>query len=257
MRFVLLIVVVIVPAGSLAAREPVRPPTPATHLVLNDLEEPAPGEHFYVMIFSGQRLVKTARYTHCWATVVHETRRGTDPTELQIHTISWMPATLQIRPASLHPERGANLGLIETVENVALAHRERVSVWGPYECRPRFYVRFLVQKAFLESGQIGYQCIDDIGETARKGNGCDCIHAITDMDPEYGRARYPLSSFGESAGREIVIKRLLQHNSLIHAETTHDWVLAAVGLEQYPMIRRQYDDGVLRRLGPIVSHRRP
>ena len=81
----------------------------------------------------------------------------------------------------------------------ALGNRERISVWGPYECRPSFFRRFLIQKEFIESGRIGYQCSDNCGEAARIGNGCDCIHAVTDMDPEYGRENYPLIWFGDSA----------------------------------------------------------
>ena len=36
-----------------------------------------------------------------------------------------------------------------------------------YEGRPRFYRRFVVQKQFLESGTVGYQCVDNVGEAAR------------------------------------------------------------------------------------------
>jgi hypothetical protein len=64
-----------------------------------------------------------------------------------------------------------------------------------------------VQKGFLESGAIGYQAIDVVGEAARNGNGCDCIHAITDQDPLFTRNRYPLRRFGNSAS-EFIVKEM-------------------------------------------------
>ena len=66
----------------------------------------------------------------------------------------------------------------ETLE-YARQNRERVSLWGPYECRTSFYRRFLVQKHFLETSGIGYQCVDNWGEAAHAGDGTNCIHAIT------------------------------------------------------------------------------
>ena len=39
---------------------------------------------------------------------------------------------------------------------------------------------------------------DSRGEAARTGDGCDCIHAVTDMDPAYPRAGYPLLLYGQA-----------------------------------------------------------
>ena len=79
-----------------------------------------------------------------------------------------MPATLDIRPLSLHIEPGVNLELHETLR-YALDTGEHIAQWGPYECRPELYYRTVVQKDFLESGAMGYQCIDTIGEAGRTG----------------------------------------------------------------------------------------
>jgi hypothetical protein len=87
-----------------------------------------------------------------------------------------------------------------------------------------------VQKEFLESGRIGYQAIDDVGEAARTGDGCDCIHAMTDMDPLYSRSRYPLIRFGESATRSVV-RELTRRDILINPDQTHDWLNAALGID--------------------------
>jgi hypothetical protein len=137
-------------------------------------------------------------------------------------------------------EQGVNLNLYEAIR-YAQSNGERVSMWGPYECRPSFYRRFLVQKEFLESGQIGYQALDNGGEAARLGNGCCCIHAITDMDPEYGRANYPLIWFGDSAAEHIV-NRFRERGSLLNPEVEHDWLIEALGLHCYCVVRRHYQD---------------
>jgi hypothetical protein len=121
---------------------------------------------------------------------------------------------------------------------------ERVSMWGPYECLPSFYRRFLIQKAFVESGRIGYQCDDNCGEAARTGDGSCCIHAVTDMDPEYGRDNYPLIWFGDPAS-EHVVNRLHERGSLIHPEVEHDWLIEALGLDAYRIVRRHYQDRLI------------
>ena len=216
----------------------VRPPTPAKDLPRVGLEEPPPGEHFYIMLFASQQTpLRIPRLSHSWATVIHVTEAADGKEQhIEHHTISWMPASLVIHPYYFHPVAPLNLNLHDTI-GYALEKKERVSEWGPYECIPRLYVRFLVQKQFLESGSIGYQCTDNAGEAAHKGNACDCIHAITDFDPEYQRSRYPLLWFGESATR-IVVARVHEAKVLIHPDKTHDWLNARLGLDQYPIVKR-------------------
>ena len=116
-------------------------------------------------------------------------------------------------------------------------------MWGPYECLPSFFHRFLVQKAFLESGRIGYQCDDNNGEAARTGDACCCIHAITDMDPDYGRDNYPLIWFGDSASEHIV-DRFAERKSLIHPEIEHDWHRCAKP-SGAGIVRRHYQDRLI------------
>jgi hypothetical protein len=187
-----------------------------------------------------------ARWTHTWASLVRVRQQpGQQPAIDQI-AISWLPATLDIHPLSFHVEKGVNVDLHETIE-YALAHKEEVSQWGPYECRPRLYYRSLEQKGYLESGEIGYQCIDDIGEAARKGNGCDCIHALTDQDPLFRRNRYPLRRFGNRAS-EFVVKEMWRRGLLIQPEQTHDWLNEVLGLDRYPIKHRRYQGAVDERL---------
>jgi hypothetical protein len=221
-----------------------KPPTPADDIpprVSAGIISP-PGERYYILVFGSQSTPKQAKYTHTWATAVRVTAAdGRIEATVEEHTISWMPRTLVIRPLARASETGVNLGLHVTIDEM-LKHDERVSVWGPYEIGPGLFQRFLIQKQFLESGQVGYQCIDSWGEAARLGTGCDCIHAITDMDPQFDRREYPLSRFGDAASRHIV-RELRERPVIIGPGRNHDWLLAALGLGEYPLVR-QYHVGL-------------
>jgi hypothetical protein len=112
-----------------------RPPTPARDV--NSLALLAAGkpeyEHYYVLIFGSQLPVAIPRYTHTWATMVKTSEPPGGPCRvLEVQTISWMPATLDIHPLRCWVECGANLDLCTTLHEV-LRHKERVSLWGPYE----------------------------------------------------------------------------------------------------------------------------
>ena len=136
-------------------------------------------------------------------------------------------------------EKGTNLDL-DTTLKVVLHNGEHVSLWGPFETWHGLYDRFLTQKAFLESGAIGYQCTDDIGEAARTGTGCDCFHAISDVDPQFDRREYPLLFYGNRASQNIV-RQISERPILIHPGQTHDWLISALGLDQYPIVQCRYD----------------
>jgi hypothetical protein len=230
-------------APGCAARA-IRPPTPAAELDRAAINFAAPDEHFYVLIFASQRHLRRPAYSHTWATVVRAVDRpGQCPAVDQVDTISWLPATLKIRVLRPCVEPGTNFSMHESIV-YAKANRERVSMWGPYECQPSLYRRFLVQKEFIDSGQIGYQCNDNVGEAARKGNGCCCIHAITDMDPEYGRGNYPLLWYGDPASEHIV-NRIHQVGALLHPEVEDDWLLDPLGLNDCTIVRRHYHDRLI------------
>lgn len=216
----------------------VRPPTPAKDLADAWMSETRPGERFYITLFGSQSTPRIPRRTHSWATVLRVIdQEDGKPPRVESHTISWLPASFRLRTWSMHPELGVNVGLKETLDYV-LAEGEHVTQWGPYECRPNLYYRFLVQKEFLESGRVGYQLIDTVGEAARKGNGCDCIHAMTDMDPKFSRNHYPLIRYGES-GTRFVVRELRRRDVLIDPGQTHAWLNACLGLDAYPTIRRR------------------
>jgi hypothetical protein len=210
-------------------------------------DDPVPGERYYILVFGSQSVPRVPRFTHTWATVVKTVETaGGSPQVAEVHTISWMPADLHIHPWHFRPETGGNLELHETIK-YALSEREKVAEWGPYEIRPRVYRRFLLQKDYMESGRVGYQCTDTIGVESN-GTGCDCIHSITDMDPLLEREYYRLTRFGQAGGKGIA-SELTARSVLIEPEVTHDWLNAALGLCCYH-IEHRTDVSRLRRPSP-------
>lgn len=219
----------------------IRPPTPAMSVPVQELEKEIkpPDERYYLIIFGSQSPLKRPKYTHTWATAI----KVTDPefglkVEVEPHTISWMPKTLDIKAWSLFVEPGVNLELKDTIE-LMLKSDQRISMWGPYEMRVGLFKKFLMQKEFLESGEIGYQCVDTKGEAAWRRNGCDCIHAITDADVEFSRKHYHLRRYGETAS-EFIVQQCFERCLLLKPETTHDWLIPKLGLQKYPIVHRRY-----------------
>ncbi len=216
-----------------------RTPTPAAQVRFQELETPPPptGERYYALVFGSQSHPKVAKYTHTWATAVRVLDQGPDkPPVIQPHTISWMPASLDVRICRFWIEPGVDLDLHTTMQLV-LSQEQRVSVWGPYEIRPGIYRKFLMQKEFIDSGQVGYQAVDVIGEAALTGYGCDCIHAITDADAMFPRGYYPLRRFGDDAS-QFIVNQLLERGAVLDPGRTHDWLIPTLKLDQYPIHRR-------------------
>jgi hypothetical protein len=243
-----LLVVLALAAGAGCSVLAKKAPTPAARIDEAELAEvpPPPGERFYLLVFGSHDLARRPAYTHTWATLVRAVEQpGGAPPLLETHTISWLPTKLDIDTLSFKIEPGANLDLHATLRRV-IDTRQGVAMWGPYEVWHGFAHRFLVQKAFLDSGAIGYQCIDNVGEAARTGLGCDCIHAITDMDPVYPRWRYPLLFYGQPASGNLV-RRLMHSPIFVDPPRTHDWLVASLGLCDYDIERRRY-------VGRVVPH---
>jgi len=211
------------------------PDTPARHVRVQDLNQPeAPGDRYYLLVFGSQTTPKLPRYTHTWVTFA----RARPGAAVEQHSISWMPATLDIHPWDFTIERGVNLGLDASVR-MALDQDERVSLWGPYEIRPGLYRKLMIQKGFIESGAIGYQCIDTVGEAGETGKGSNCVHAISDADSRFRRQAYPLAYFGDAAS-EHILRLLVLRGAVPDPGTTHDWLIPALGLDRFPIARREY-----------------
>ena len=216
-------------------------PTPAAQIddrVLARVPAP-PNERYYLIMFASENALHQPKYSHTWGTLVRaiSSPECSEPS-LEVQTISWLPTTLEIDATSRHVEPGTNFDLHVTMKEM-LRTKQKIEMWGPYEVWHGFAYRFKMQKDYLESGAVGYQCNDMMGEAARLGNGCDCIHAIADMDPLYPRWRYPLAFYGPSATANLV-RRFMHSPVTIDARQTHDWLICRLGLNDYPMERRTY-----------------
>ncbi len=78
------------------------------------------GEAYYVMVFGSESHPKQLRYTHTWATFIKATGECSDPNAyaLEYNTISWLPATLEVKVLRPWPEPGVNLNLYQTLRAV-------------------------------------------------------------------------------------------------------------------------------------------
>lgn len=216
-------------------------PTPAANINSAELAAtpPQPGVRHYLIVYGSEKNLVQPAYTHTWATVVTASDLPNCPEPaVYEETISWLPVQLPINARSRTVVPGRNYGLDETIKYM-LDTKQDLAMWGPYEVWHGFAYRFRVQKGFLDSGAVGYQCIDTVGEAGRTGDGCDCIHSVTDMDPAYPRWGYPLFLYGQRASARLV-RRVMHSPVTIGAPATHDWIIPRLGLDRYPIDRREY-----------------
>jgi hypothetical protein len=219
-------------------------------LLVLGLAAPAHGDEFYYVLVFGSQLTpaRCIAPSHTFAAFVKATGHGpcAENYQLEAHTISWMPRTLDVRAAALLPEPGQNVGLDATIR-WALATGQRVSLWGPFQIDRNLYEGALREICYLESGQAQYKVIDNGWPANRVSN---CIHAV---DAAAGRWRLQLfdHSFGETASYHVA-EQLLPW--IIDPCRKHSWIVDRMGLRAYPMIERNWENprsGVL--MGPIFS----
>jgi hypothetical protein len=177
------------------------------------------------------------KYSHTFATVVRATGETADlrTWRLEAHSISWMPATLQIRVCRLRPEPGTNLTLKGTLQ-FAVDNGFQIKQWGPYAIRPRSYWRFLSRVQSLESGSFQYQAVDPL---QRDVNVTDCIHAISDLDPIHERTSYLWIRFGDNATHHLV-KMMHRNQGIIDPGMDLAWMSARMGLDCFPIEQQHF-----------------
>ena len=200
-------------------------------LVANFSVSATAGEAYYVLIFGSQTSPKQLKYTHTWATFVHTVGEGTDPNGYFVEhlTISWLPATLKVKVLTLKPETGVNLDLEQSIRAM-LANKENITMWGPFVTSPMLYERAARQVYKLESGSEQYRAWDgpfnlDIS---------DCIHAVADIDPDFGRTHYPLIRIGKPASR-FIARSFVSRFSEVKKTQDNAWLVARLGIDRYPI----------------------
>lgn len=192
----------------------------------------APNQYF-VLVFASERDGRSMNYSHTWATFVKATAALPQGFILETHTISWLPENGMIRVAALLPEPGRNFNLQSTF-TWALDSGQRIFMWGPYQINQDLYRRALAQQALLESGVVRYKAIDTGRRSDRVSN---CVHAVTGV-PDGHRLRVTSLQWGETAS--ALVTREMEP-WLINPCQTHDWLVCALGLNRYPIVRRNLE----------------
>jgi hypothetical protein len=194
-------------------------------------------DFYYVAVFASQTIPANPDYSHTFAAFVKASGEGPCPTAFAVEDcfcISWLPANLKVRTHALLPECGHNFGLHETIDN-ALANGERVSAWGPYRIDKELYENAKHQIHLLESGEVRYKAVDSGRRTDHISN---CIHAVSACAQGH-RLRILSPGFGQTASWVVGQRfgRFIQNT-----DETYEWVYAYLGLEDYPIYRRDFDD---------------
>lgn len=179
---------------------------------------PLGGSRCFVCVYSWQEAPPITNEAHTWATAIRVTSVA-EGVVVETQTISWLPADVDIQVFSPRPETGRNFTLEESLALTRTRPKKvRISLWGPYEIRERTYDAFVNRKAVLESGIYRYRAIDSF---RRETQNVNCIHAITDLDSEFERERYPLFRFGDRASAYIADQMRLR-NVILDPTRTHD-----------------------------------
>jgi hypothetical protein len=194
------------------------------------------------LIFGSQSHPKQLRYTHTWATFVKVVGEGPDLSQyaIEYHTISWYPASFNVRVLAPFPEPGVNLDLYQTIDAVT-RNNESITMWGPFVMEREIYERSLRVAQILDSGEAQYRAIS----TARNLLISDCIHAVAAIDPVFGRSHYPLIRIGKPASRYIA-RQVVTRSVFDQYAYDNSWLIPRLGLDRYPIevippqqIRRQ------------------
>jgi hypothetical protein len=203
---------------------------------------------YFILIFTAQSQPKIPRATHTWAVMVQADASGT----VVADTISWLPTDLRIKPYHFAVEPGMNRSYEATISHILAESEQRITLWGPYEASGECYERFLAQKERLESGAVGYQCLDFIGANALHHRGCNCVHALT---PVHGTSLGDVTQqYGDDSG-EFISEVLLRRGYAAPYRREHDWLLTTLELDSVPMLRRIVTPPVMAGATPLGSFR--
>jgi hypothetical protein len=187
-------------------------------------------ESYYVLIFGSQSVPKRPRHTHSWATFVRAPAGET--AAIEDLTLSWLPATLNVRPLALRAERGVNLGLHETIGAMS-ADGQRIRMWGPYQIDGALYERARAHKAQLDSGFLSYKALDSRRSSSAVSN---CMHAVCDA-LGIPRNSIPESQVQGEAASSAIASILRSSGRTLDRSARHDWIVARLGLTSYAIGR--------------------
>lgn len=194
------------------------------------------GEDYFLLMFGSQQIPNKPQYSHSSATFVKVCWPGDGPCPanpvLQPVTISWLPCDMKFKLIA-RAECGRNFDL-DTTLRWCYCNDMRVSLWGPYRICPELYYKALHIAARLEGGRVRYKAVDTGYNSAYVSN---CIHAIANV-VQGPRVRVATPGWGEMASFYILRE---YEPYIVQPGCRHDWVALALGLQQYPIIYREYE----------------
>jgi hypothetical protein len=186
MHLRLVVLVGSVAAAPLFAQTPTAPTPPTASASCAD--------RYSITLYGGHASVFRPRTGHTWA-LYTRTSPADDgqPVVAETFVISWMPATLKIRPFAPRPETGVNLTHEQTMEFMTAGRRPWVESFGPFEITADRFAQGQTQKAWLESGVVKYH---GLGFFGRRGDVMHCIDAVTRTDPKWEQKASPSMANG-------------------------------------------------------------
>ena len=203
---------------------------------------PVVAARYYFTLFAGQSSPYRPRTAHTWAVYAKATPTTGGSLAIESLTISWLPATGPVQPLNHRPVPGRNYSLDETFA-VMRSHNAKVSHWGPYEIDMGRYQLAQQQVRHLESGVAQYRAVDSFNLNPEILN---CVHAVTHAAPAVRNRIQPVIRFGEP-GTSRLAKLYVRGGAFAGYPETHDWVLAAIGGNRYPSIKREPGEFIPRR----------
>ena len=190
---------------------------------------------YFMLLFSQERDPRAPRFSHTYAAFVHAQRAaGEKDYRLETHSISWLPASLDIRLLR-RAETGVNLSLKASLD-LSKSLDTRISMWGPFQIKKELYDRAVRQESELSRGGILWKAWD--GAFRRQGEAVNCFHAVADIDTDRGLLQTG-TAHGDAA-TEMVAQHLGRW--IVDPERTHDWVADRLGLKNYSITRRNLSE---------------
>jgi hypothetical protein len=191
---------------------------------------PAPADgspRYYMILFGGQSERFRPRTAHTWATYV----KAVPGAPLEEFTISWLPASMDVRPSRLRAEPGINVPLHRTLELMTDGNH-RVSMWGPFEVRQDFYEKSCQWKAFLDrEGKYRVLTMFDLSRDIHH-----CVDAVVHADPALRRKCEPVVWYGEAITQRVA-NALAATGIVSQPHVAHDWLIPALDLGKYQLTR--------------------
>jgi hypothetical protein len=195
---------------------------------------PSVGDRYFMALFGGQGDILRPRTAHTWATFIHVSCTQGNEQIVAADTISWLPATLRVRPLARDAELGVNLTLGQTLSHTAGGPRSRVAVFGPFEISFDTYRKALAQMTLLESGAIRYH---SLGLHGRRADVMHCVDAVTRMDTGWEAAASPSRWYGQAGTGQMA--RAAVACGIVHDSTAkHSWLLREINPDGYRLVPR-------------------